>query len=107
MTWKCPDCGKKLKKKGTHPQTHDQPAEIEYNAIEEFLSFGPQLGGEISRLRALRDHDHTQDWDSVYHSYAKISKEGIGKKDGNFANTRAERSKLRQRIWQQRTAEKW
>lgn len=102
MTWMCPQCGKKLKAKGTHPQTHDQPDELDYNAIEEFLAFGPAMGGEISRLRALRDHDESQDWDSVYDAYAKV-----GKDAGAQAQTRRERNTLRQRIWQQRTAEKW
>lgn len=102
MTWKCPECGVKLKAKGTHPQTHDRPVEPDFNAIEEYLSFGPQLGGEVSRLRSLRKHDETQDWDSVYHGYVKV-----GKEDGAQAQTQRERNVLRQRVWAARTREKW
>lgn len=101
MAWKCPDCGKNLKRKGNHMATHEESDEIEYNAIEEYLSFGPALGGEISRLRLLRQHDGEEKWGPVYHSYAKVSKEG------NFQNTRREREAVRRTTAQRRQVELW
>lgn len=102
MTWKCPDCGVVLKSEGKHPATHDDDGEPDYNAIEEQLAFGPAMGGEISRLRSLREHsDQPEKWDAVYHAYAKVSKEG------DFANTRRERNALRIQIAQQRRLEQW
>lgn len=98
MSWKCPECGKNLKKKGSHPETHKEAGELDYNAIEEYLSFGPAMGGEISRLRLLRQHDQSRDWDSVYHGYAKES---------GTADTRRERNALRLQVARDRTVGKW
>jgi len=102
MTWKCPECNRVLKKKGKHMDTHKESSEVDFNTVEEYLLMGPQVGGEISRLRMLRQHDTSKDWDSVYHSYAKV-----GKEDGAQAQTKHERQDLRARIKVGRRTEKW
>ncbi len=111
MSWTCPECGKELKKQGNHPATHLDDGDEDFNVIEEILSNGVPLGGEISRLRNLRAHDTSKDWNSVYNSYAKVTKgEGTIHKRiplEGAANTRRERQELRSEIRDVRRREEW
>lgn len=110
--WTCPKCGKKLKRQGNHPQTHDEFDQEElYNIVEETLSLGPAMGGEVGRLRTLMKHDQQKDWTSVYNQYVKVTK-GDGSRGKRSplegaSNTRRERQLLREQIASIRKREEW
>jgi len=100
MAWTCPQCGKKLKRMGNHPDTHiDKAEDVDFNAVEAQMAFGPAMGGEISRLRILKQHDPDHDWDSVYNAYVK-SPTGAG-------DSRRDRDTLRKRISPDRKLGEW
>lgn len=104
MSWKCPECGKNLKRKGNHPETHNsEPGDVDYNAIEAVLANGPALGGEVGRLRTLQAHDADsgRDWASVYDGYVKLQKNGDGTRN------RRDRDELRKATAAQRQQGQW
>lgn len=96
MSWKCPECGKVLKRATSGPGHMERYHGDQFALAEQAINTVPQLGGEIGRLRTLRNRDDR--WDEVYHSYVKVS----GK-----ADTRFERERLRSKISLDRSAGRW
>lgn len=80
--FKCPTCKKEMKKASW--KQHDTnfhggklsavaavSDNVEWNEVEYQLANGPQLGGELSRLRSLARHDQSQNWQEVLDIYRK------------------------------------